>query len=128
MHHVLFELLGNAGFLKGSAINTGRIARAKRSELVSIAEQSAELTPTSSVTNVDSIFSHTASLSFGGGPTPCAAAECRMKRARERVQFAAFYSGRVFVNNNLFASSGHRPPNIPNRNTVASDNLLLHMR
>jgi len=106
MRHILFELLENAGFLKGSAINTGRIARAKRSELVSIAEQSAELTPTSSVTNVDSIFSHTASLSLGGGPKPCAAAECRMKRVRELVQFAAFYSDCVFVNNNLFASSG----------------------
>jgi len=41
---MLFELLENAGFLKGAAINTGRIAGAKRSELVSIAEQSAELT------------------------------------------------------------------------------------
>ncbi len=106
MHHILFELLQNAGFLKGSVINTGRIARAKRSELVSIAEQSADLTPTCSVTNLDSVFSHTASLSLGGGPTPCAAAECRMKRARELVQFAAFYSDRVFVNNNLFASAG----------------------
>jgi len=103
---MLFELLENAGFLKGAAINTGRIAGAKRSELVSIAEQSAELTSTSSVTNPDSVFSHTASLSLGGGPTPCASAECRIKRARELVQFAAFYSDRVFINNNLFTSSG----------------------
>ena len=106
MQHMLFELLENAGFLKGAAINTGRIAGAKRSELVSIAEQSAELTSTSSVTNPDSVFSHTASLSLGGGPTPCASAECRIKRARELVQFAAFYSDRVFINNNLFTSSG----------------------
>ncbi len=106
MQHILFESLENAGFLKGATINTARIAGAKRSELVSIAEQSAELTSTSSVTNPDSVFSHTASLSLGGGPTPCASAECRIKRARELVQFAAFYSDRVFVNNCLFTSTG----------------------
>ncbi len=106
MQHILFELLENAGFLKRAAINTGRIAGAKRSELVSIAEQSAELTSTSTVTNPDSVFSHTASLSLGGGPTPCASAECRIRRARELVQFAAFYSDRVIINNILFTSSG----------------------
>ena len=112
MQHMLFELLENAGFLKRAAINTGRIASAKRSDLVSIAEQSAELTSTSSVSNPDSVFSHTASLSLSGGPTPCASAECRIKRARELVQFAAFYSDRVFINNNLFTSSG-RFQNVP---------------
>lgn len=106
MNHLLFELLENAGFLKGSTINIDRIARAKRSELVSVAEQSAELTPTSSVTNCDPVFSHTASLTLGGGPTPCVWGECRIKRARELVQFASFYSDRIFVNNNLFSSSG----------------------
>jgi hypothetical protein len=45
MQHVLFELLENAGFLKGTAINTDRIASARRSELIVVAEQSAELTP-----------------------------------------------------------------------------------
>jgi len=109
---MLFELLENAGFLKRAAINTGRIASAKRSDLVSIAEQSAELTSTSSVSNPDSVFSHTASLSLSGGPTPCASAGCRIRRARELVQFAAFYSDRVFVNNNLFTSSG-RFQNVP---------------
>jgi hypothetical protein len=105
MHHIIFELLENAGFLKGFVIQTDRIARAKRSELISVAEQSAELTPASSISNIDSIYSHTASPSLGGGPTPCVSVTCRTKRARELVQFAAFYSDRVFVNNNLFATS-----------------------
>jgi len=101
MQHVLFELLENAGLLKGTSINIDKIARAKRSELIDIAQQSAELTSTSSVANVGSIFSHTASLSLGGSPTPCRGQECRMKMVRELIQFAAFYSDRVFINNNL---------------------------
>lgn len=101
MRHVLFELLENTGVIKGSVVNLDKIAFARRKELISIAEQSAELTSPSSTTNVGSTFSHTASLSLGGSPTPCRGLECRLKMVREVIQFAAFYSDRVFINNNL---------------------------
>ncbi len=106
MPHILFELLENAGFIKETVINTEQIARAKRSWLVDAAVQSAELSPASSISNAGSIFSHTASLSLSGGMWPCANIECRLNRAKELAQFAAFYSDRVIMNNGLFTSVG----------------------
>jgi hypothetical protein len=118
-------MLENAGFLRGKNIITDQIAYAKRSKLIDIAMQSAELTPTSSVTGVGSIFSHTASLSLSGDPLPCAGAECRMKNARKLAQFAAFYSDRVFINNGLFTfGSRHLTCMVPFLNGVSADELL----
>jgi hypothetical protein len=108
MSHVLIELLENSGFMHGETIESDRVAHAKRSELVDRAVQSAELTSASRVTSVDSIFSHTASLSLGGDPLPCMGMNCRLRRANELAQFAAFYSDRVFINNGLFAFGGRQ--------------------
>jgi hypothetical protein len=106
MSHILFELLENSVVIKGTEINTERIARLKRSELAEIALQSVEMTAASSLSSAGSIFSHTASMSLSGAPFPCAGIECRLKKAAQLVQFAAFYSDRVFMNNGLFSSLG----------------------
>ena len=106
MAHILFEMLENAGFIKDNAINTSVIAESKRSKLVDATVQSAELSSASAISNIGSIFSHTASLSLSGGLWPCAAIDCRTSRAKELAQFAAFYSDRVFINNGLFSVSG----------------------
>lgn len=106
MSHVLFEMLENAGYLHGQEIDLDHIARARRTQIVDTAVQSAELTPASKVSNVGSIFSHTASLSLGGDPLPCAGINCRVRRASELAQFAAFYSDKVFINNGLFSFGG----------------------
>jgi hypothetical protein len=106
MAHILFEMLENAGFLKNNVINTAVIAGSRRSNLVEAAFQSAELCSASAISNVGSIFSHTASLSLSGGLLPCAAIDCRTEKAKELAQFAAFYSDRVFINNGLFSLSG----------------------
>lgn len=106
MAHILFELLENAGFVKGGAINRDLIARSKRTELIDVAIQSAELCPASSVANNGSTFSHTASLSLSGGRSPCASIDCRQSKVKELAQFAAFYSDRVITNNGLFTAIG----------------------
>jgi hypothetical protein len=105
MSHVLFELLENAGFLRGDKIAIEKVVQAKRSQLVDVALQSADLTAAESVTNRGAAFTHTAPPSLSGAPYPCAGIDCRLAKARELAQFAAFYSDRVFINNGLLKFS-----------------------
>jgi hypothetical protein len=51
MSHILFELLENSGFIKGTTLNADKIGRAKRSNLIDICLQSAELRPVESRSN-----------------------------------------------------------------------------
>lgn len=107
MAHTLFDLLENSGFIKGNEIIIPAIASAKRSRLVEIADQSAELTATASIERGDPFYSHTASPSMSGGPFPCSAPPCRLKKANELVHFSAFYSDKVYISNGLFNAVGH---------------------
>ena len=73
--------------------------RAPSSEIIEARMQSADATSAESMKREDSIFSHSASLSLGGGRRPCRALECRLKRSDELARFAALYSDKVFIHN-----------------------------
>jgi len=97
--HILFEQLENAGFLKNNQPNLSAIAKATKTQIRRLAEESAEITSANNLPPDKSIFTHSASLSLGGGRFPCAFIDCRLQRAQQLAQFAAFYSDRVYISN-----------------------------
>ncbi|MEK9156548.1 MAG: hypothetical protein AAB448_00180 [Patescibacteria group bacterium] len=115
MTHTLFDLLENTGLLKGDKVNRDAVSSTKQSELLDIATQAGDLTSAASIGTANSIYTHTASLSLSGGPWPCSGMKCRLSKAHELAQFAAFYSERVFINNGL-ASLARGSKNSPTSN------------
>ncbi|HXI84696.1 MAG TPA: hypothetical protein VNL17_11480 [Verrucomicrobiae bacterium] len=97
--HILFEQLENAGFLKKNQPNLQAISKVTRKQIRKLAEESAEITSAKDLSPEKSVFSHSASLSLGGGRYPCVGTACRLIRAQQLAQFAAFYSDRVYINN-----------------------------
>lgn len=97
----LFEYLTNKGLLKGNKVNESVIAHLQRSAFPEIAEEATSLTSAQDVSRESSIFSHSASLSLGGGRFPCCSMSCRRERIAQLLQFAAFYSDRVYMKNFL---------------------------
>lgn len=107
MSHILFEQLENAGYLKDGDIVLDRVRAASWSEIVELATESAEITSAGEVERDTSAFSHSASLSLGGGRAPCVDIGCRSARVKELSQFAALYSDRVYIHNFLSDIASH---------------------
>jgi hypothetical protein len=122
MNEHFFELLENTGLIRDEVVDADKIAHAKVSTLVEIAEQSAELTSADRLTSESSIFAHSASLSLGATRAYCSAETCRItetcriNRAYELAQFALLYSDRVYIKNFL---ADHAPN--ATRRRVSSD-------
>ena|SRR5215212_4326598 len=104
--NILFELLENAEYIKGNAVNLDRIQRATLTEIIDLGNESAELTSAKQIPRSQSAFAHSASLSLGGGRDPCGELECRIKNIEDLSQFAAFYSDKVYVHNILSTRTG----------------------
>jgi hypothetical protein len=94
MNEPFFELLENTGLIRNEVVDADKIAHAKVSTLVEIAEQSAELTSADRLASESSIFAHSASLSLGATRAYCSAETCRINRA-------LLYSDRVYIKNFL---------------------------
>jgi hypothetical protein len=108
----LFELLENAGLISGSGIDQRRVMQLSAGQLSDIGAQAAALTRAENLSYEVGNMTHSATLSLGGGTEPCANLRCRLRHVDQLVQFAAFYSDRVYIQNFLsdhehWADSGY---------------------
>ncbi len=101
MSHVLYEHLEKADLLRRGKVRRSTFATMSRNQLITLAEESAELTSGWDVEPEDSIFSYTASHTLAGGAWPCGSIGCRLENVAKLSQFAAFYADRVYVSNPL---------------------------
>ncbi|HEX6748744.1 MAG TPA: hypothetical protein VF092_15710 [Longimicrobium sp.] len=90
------------------SVSSGAVDALSATDLVDIGLQSAELTAPDQGEDYRTSFSHSASLSLAGGSYPCNALRCRLERAAELAQFAAFYSDKVYIHNHLSDLAAHR--------------------
>ena len=111
----------NAGFLRGNAIVDRRVNTAPLKDLLLIAEQSLELTSAAREQPADSIFTHSATESLSGGPHPCASIHCRHRHVEELARFAALYSDRVYIRNNLMGYFAHRDQHSRSTETLRAE-------
>ncbi len=101
MNSLLFEQIDNSGLVKQGKVDSEAISRLTVTDIIDFVQQSVELTDAADLPGEKELFTHSASLSLGGGSWPCANVECRKRKAEEIAQFAAFYSDRVYIHNFL---------------------------
>ena len=101
MNSLLFEQIDNSGLVKQGKVDSEAISRLTVTDIIDFVQQSVELTDAADLQGEKELFTHSASLSLGGGSWPCAYVECRKRKAEEIAQFAAFYSDRVYIHNFL---------------------------
>src|ERR1017187_1796305 len=130
MASLLFEQLENAGYLRGRKVILKKILAAKPKDIIGLAEQSVELTSADDLEQQQPLFTHSVSISLGGGKMPCFVPDCRLKRARELAQFACLYNDKVYIHNFLQDFTSH-PGHIRKRDAewlhhnFATDLLVL---
>jgi len=101
MNSLLFEQIDNSGLVKHGKVDREAISKLTVTDIIDFVQQSLDLTDTTDLQGDKELFTHSASLSLGGGPWPCFHFECRKRKAEELAQFAAFYSDRVYICNFL---------------------------
>ncbi len=102
MEPTFFYVLEKAGLIKDRLPNTDEIGRLSTSRLQDIVDESVSVSTIEHIAPADSLFAHSASISLGGGPDPCAGIDCRLRRARQLAQFALLYSDRVYIRHPFF--------------------------
>jgi hypothetical protein len=102
------ELLYNSGLINQNGVNIDRLKAISVEELTDVALESVELSATKEAEPQNNVFSHTASMALAGGPQPCQAMDCRLKRAQELSRFAALFSDKVYIHNILADRRFHR--------------------
>lgn len=95
------EQLLNTEFINGDSPDEKAIEKASLEDIYEFVDSSSGFTDFRKIQPATSLFSHTAALSLGGGRTPCINLPCRLRRAENLAQIAAFYSDQVFVRNVL---------------------------
>lgn len=130
MNNLLFEQIDNAGLLADSIPDIDAVSKMTAIDIVEFALQSRELTSARNLTQQEGLFTHTASFSLGGSPWPCGELACRIGKARQLAQFAAFYSDRIYIHNFLSDHLRHLDSeNYPNeaimQMTFANDLAVL---
>lgn len=103
----LFDLLENAGLISGSRIDEGHVLRLSANQLSNIGAEAAVLTQAEAITYEAGNMTHSATLSMGGGAQPCSYVGCRIRHVDSLIQFAAFYSDRVYIHNFLSDHEDH---------------------
>jgi hypothetical protein len=101
MQSNLFEFLENADLVVRDSVNENRIATLSGRELSDIGIEAANVSDPANVAQAHSVYSHSATLSLGGGTSQCAYIGCRINHISRLAQFAAFYSDRVYIHNFL---------------------------
>lgn len=99
MNSLIFEQIDNAGFIRNGEINTEKISKLTPFDIIEFAQESAEITSASDLNPEKNLFTHSASMSLGAGRRPCSELGCRLDRANELSQFAAFYSDKIYMHN-----------------------------
>jgi hypothetical protein len=95
----LLEFFFNTTFVDNGKPATDVIAHAPVSHILDFCMENIELTKATDLPPENSIFTHSASISLGGGRYPCMALDCRLKHVKELAQFAALYSEKVYIKN-----------------------------
>jgi len=99
MNSLLFEQTDNAGLIVDGLPNVEAVAKMTAIDIVEFADQSKELTSARDLPTQSGLLTHLASFSLGGSTWPCWSVECRLEKARQLAQFAAFYSDKVYIRN-----------------------------
>src|ERR1700694_74648 len=97
----LFELLENADLINGPQIDERHVLQLSADQVSDIGAQAAIVTRAESITYDAGSLTHSATLSLGGGTQPCVSVGCRIRHVDNLVQFAAFYSDKVYIHNFL---------------------------
>jgi len=118
----LFE---NTGFIVNGKPNIRKIIDTPKSKLMHFCEEFAEITSYQALPPGHSIYSHSASLSLGGGPYPCASIECRIDKVKQLAQFATFYSDHVYLNNFTYRHVCHSNTTAGFKKDVIDDVTIL---
>ena len=126
METLLFEQIDNAGLIKDGVPNVEALSKMTAIDIVEFADQSRELTSASNLPQQAGLLTHLASFSLGGSAWPCWEIECRIEKARQLAQFAAFYSDKLYIRNFFVDHLRHlENEKYPNetlmRNTFAND-------
>jgi hypothetical protein len=115
MNHLLFEQIDNAGLTVNGSLNIEAISKMTAIDIIKFAEQSRELTLAQNIVQQEGLLTHTASFSLGGSSHPCSDIMCRIEKARQLTQFAAFYSDRIYIHNFIADHLNHlESDNYPN--------------
>ena len=106
----IFSLLRSSGVLGRSRVKLERIATLRKSKILDLAEELGAATTPDDFAPSQTVFSHCASLSLGGGREECMSLRCRKRRLDHLVRYAALYSDRVYIRN--FFSGYHHSQNM----------------
>lgn len=101
MNSLLFEQIDNAGLIKQGKVDCDAVSKLTSIDIIDFAYESVESTSAEDLPRQTDLFTHSASLSLGGGPWPCGEVMCRLDKVNQLVQFAAFYSDKVYIHNFL---------------------------
>jgi hypothetical protein len=103
----LIALLDNNGLLFNQGIDKDAITSLTPSKIRRFFEEVSEITTYENLPPHRSLFTHSASLSLGGERMPCVRLECRLEKLNELIQFATFYSDRVYIKNFTYSHVLH---------------------
>ena len=99
MISLLLEQIDNTGLIKDGVPSIEAVSKMTAIDIVEFVDQSRELTSVRDLPQQTGLLTHSASFSLGGSAWPCWGLECRIQKARELAQFAAFYSDKVYIRN-----------------------------
>lgn len=106
MGNDIFDILRTAGFIEGNTASIRTVQNAPPGQIIDICEAIKEITLVKNVKRDHSYLTHAASVSLGGGRTPCSSYDCRAQNLSKLMQFSAFYSDKVYIQNFLADLSG----------------------
>ena len=95
----LLEFLENIGVLHDLTVDVNRIRALTANQLTDLVDEAALITSAEQLEPTVGTMTHAASLSLGGSAERCTSLSCRLKNVDQLIQFAAFYSDRVFIDN-----------------------------
>ncbi len=98
----LITLMENSGFIKNGRLKLSAVKEASLESLLEFCVQFSEISSVTDMNVEKSIFIHSASLPLAGHRTPCRELNCRLEKIQSLVQFSAFYSDRVYIQNFLY--------------------------
>src|SRR5215216_4019528 len=108
--NTLFEILQTNDLVSRTDVNTSAVESLSKAQIIEISEALVEASQPQELQRKASIFTHSASLSLGGGREGCANIEHRAEKLSHLARFAIMYSDRVYIDN-FFADYEHYAQN-----------------
>lgn len=95
----LFEQIDNSNLVKDGEVNPNVVDSMSVIDILDFAEQSKEITIYQDSRLPKDLFTHAASESMSAAAWPCESPRCRLTKALNLAQYAAFYSDKVYIQN-----------------------------